>query len=170
MATKIRFTSTELKNAADFATRMYRDQPDNRGIAQSPEEHKRNLRVGRLGKIAFAKYLQSQGKYYLDMKDWEDRSSANQIFLTQSAATIELRTASEPYHSRILVPKDDYDDNPKDYYYYVGVEIDLDNNEAQIKGYAYADEFYLFDKVYPPAYAVNLRDLHCIDELLDSEF
>ncbi len=53
---------------------------------------------------------------------------------------------------------------------YVGVEIDLDNNEAQIKGYAYADEFYLFDKVYPPAYAVNLRDLHCIDELLDSEF
>ena len=60
MATTIRFTDTELENATDFAARHAVDQPDNRGISQSPEEHKRNLRVGRLGKIAFGKYLQSR--------------------------------------------------------------------------------------------------------------
>lgn len=60
MATTIRFTDTELENAIDFAARRAVDQPDNRGISQSREEHKRNLRVGRLGKIAFAKYLQSR--------------------------------------------------------------------------------------------------------------
>ena len=172
MATKIKFTDTELENAAAFAERICGDQPDNLGIARSPEERKRHSMVGRLGKIAFAKYLQSQEKDHSVKMDWEDMDSADQIFSTQTGATIDVRTASRSYHSRILVPQEEYDDNPKEEYYYVGVEIDIGNNEAEIKGYAYAgaDEFYLFDGVNPPAYAVNLRHLHCIDELLSSEF
>ena len=64
MATTIRFTDrftdTELENATDFAARCAVNQPDNRGISQSREKHKRNLRVGRFGKIAFGKYLQNR--------------------------------------------------------------------------------------------------------------
>ena len=48
MATTIRFTDTELENATDFAARHAVDQPDNRGISQSPEEHKRNLWDGNI--------------------------------------------------------------------------------------------------------------------------
>ena len=166
MATTIRFTDTELENATDFAARRAVDQPDNRGISQSREEHKRNLRVGRLGKIAFAKYLQSQGKDHLDMQNWKDMYSADQMdFPTQTGATIDVKTASERYHTRILVPEDEYRDNPKDYY--VGARID--NDIARIRGYALWEEFDSFDGARYPAYAVNLKDLNPIDELL-SEF
>ena len=166
MVTTIRFTDTELENATDFAARRAVDQPDNRGISQSPEEHKRNLRVGRLGKIAFAKYLQSQGKHHLDMQDWQDMYSADQMdFPTQTGATIDVKTASRRYQTRILVPQDEYHDSPKDYY--VGVKID--NDRARIRGYALWEEFDPFDRVHYPAYAVNLKDLNPIDELL-SEF
>ena len=170
MATTIRFTDTELENATDFAARRAVDQPDNRGIAQSPEEHERNLRVGRLGKIAFAKYLQSQGKHHLDMQDWKDMYSADQMDFptpTQTGTTIDVKTASHPRHIRILVPKDEYRDNPKDYY--VGVRIIDNERRALIKGYALSEEFDPFDGGHYPAYVVNLEDLNPIDELL-SEF
>ena len=61
----------------------------------------------------------------------KDMCSADQMdFPTQTGATIDVKTASKSYHIRILVPEDEYHDNPKDYY--VGVEID--NDRARIRG------------------------------------
>ena len=55
-------------------------------------------------------------------------------FQTSDGKTIDIKTASESYHTRILVPHDQYRNQPKDYY--VGVRILPGEATAEIIGFA----------------------------------
>ena len=78
--------------------------------------------------------------------------------------TIDIKTTSERYHTRILVPHDQYKQQPKDYY--VGVRIFAGEATAEVIGYATWTELAPFGRGDYPAYARPLNLLHPIKELL----
>ena len=145
-------------------------QTYNRRSVSSPEQIRDN-RVGKLGEIAFGSFLESHGKKRLGDEDmftvWSDtRRVDKKDFETADGETIDVKTASRSYHSRILVPSDQYEDQPK--HYYVGVRISEDERTGEIMGYAIHGELELFPRArYHPAYAIELNTLHPISELLD---
>ena len=72
--------------------------------------------------------------------------------------TIDIKTASERYHTRILVPHDQYKQQPK--VYYVGARIFTGEATAEVIGYATWAELAPFGGGDYPAYARPLNLLH----------
>ena len=168
MAATIEFTGDEIAKAAEFARRSAPTTYNRRD--ESPERHERNSRIGKLAEIAFAKFLRAQGKALLGSEDmftvWEDIYEVDRMdFQTSDGKTIDIKTASESYHTRILVPHDQYRQQRKDYY--VGVRIFAGEKTAEVIGFAVYDELEPFGRGDYPAYARSLNLLHPIGELLD---
>ena len=86
-------------------------------------------------------------------------------FKTSDGKAIDIKTASESFHTRILVPHDQYRQQPKDYY--VGVRIFAGEATAEVIGYARWAELKPFGRGDYSAYARSLNMLHPISELLD---
>ena len=167
MATIIKFTQDEIAKATQFAVDV---ETYNRRQVRSPEQIRDN-RVGKLGEIAFDRFLREQGKKTLGNEDmftvWAGtRRVDKKDFETADGKTIDVKTASKSFHSRILVPSDQYQDQTKDYY--VGVRISEDETTGTIMGYAIHGELKLFAGARDhPAYAIELNNLRPINELLD---
>ena len=97
---------------------------------------------------------------------WEDIYEVDRMdFQTADGKTIDIKTASESYHTRILVPHDQYRQQRKDYY--VGVRIFAGESTAEVIGYATWAELKPFGRGDYPAYARALNLLHPISELLN---
>lgn len=168
MATTIEFTRNEIASAADFAKRSAATTYNRR--RESPTRHERNSRIGKLGEIAFAKFLRINGKALTGSEDmftvWEDIYKVDRMdFQTSDGKTIDIKTASENFHTRILVPHDQYRQQQKDYY--VGVRIFQGEKTAEVIGYAMYAELEPFGGGDYPAYARSLNVLHPISDLLD---
>ena len=160
MSATIEFTADEIAKATKFAKEV---ETHNRRSVSSPKRIRDN-RIGKLGEIAFGRFLTERGKMTLGNEDmftvWPGtRRVDKKDFETADGKNIDVKTASRSYHSRILVPDDQYEDQPKDYY--VGVHISEDERTATIMGYAIHGELELFPG------AIDLNNLHPIDELLD---
>ena len=111
MSTTIEFTRDEIAKATDFAKQSAATTFNRRG--ELPTRHERNSRIGKLGEIAFAKFLRGNGKVLLGSEDmftvWEDTYKVDAMdFRTSDGKTVDIKTASESYHTRILVPYDQY--------------------------------------------------------------
>ena len=168
MASTITFTRNDIERAAEFARRSAPTTYNRR--RESPERHERNTRIGKLGEIAFAKFLSANGKALSGSEDmftvWSDTHRVDEMdFLTSDGKTIDVKTASESFHTRILVPHDQYRRQPKDYY--VGVRIFSGETTAEIIGFAAWAELTPFGRGDYPAYARDLNSLHPINELLE---
>ena len=130
----------------------------------------RDIRVGKLGELAWLRYLQGNGKAVQGAELMFVNTPDAKDFATGSGASIDIKTASKPYHQRILVPKDQFEDDPKDYY--VGVGMDEETPRATILGYATrADLSAGGARKRPgytyPAYDVELRNLRPITDLME---
>lgn len=168
MATTIKFTNVELSKAAQFARESARSTHNRRN--ESPEMHERNVRVGKLGEIAFAKFLSDNGKALIGNDDmftvWNDTMTVDKMdFQTAEGKTIDIKTASRSFHRNILVPHDQYRRQPKDYY--VGVRISEDELTATIIGFATWNKLTPFGRGDYPAYGRLLDDLQPIKKLLE---
>ena len=167
MPTTIAFTPDEIAKATKFAEDV---ETHNRRQVRSSDQIRDN-RIGKLGEIAFANFLEANGKQRLGDEDmfteWAGtRNVDKKDFETADGKTIDVKTASKSFHSRILVPSDQYEDQAK--HYYVGVRISEKEKTATIIGYAIHGELKLFAGArYHPAYAIELNNLHPINELLD---
>ena len=167
MSATIEFTPDEIAKATKFSEEV---ETHNRRSVSSPEQIRDN-RIGKLGEIAFGRFLRERGKKTLGNKDmftvWPGtRKVDKKDFETTDGKTIDIKTASKSFHSRILVPSDQYEFQAKDYY--VGVRISEDERTATIIGYAIHGELKWFERAnYHPAYARSLNNLHPIDELLE---
>jgi len=96
---------------------------------------------------------------------WQDIYEVDTMdFQTADGKTIDIKTASERYHTRILVPHDQYRRQRKDYY--VGVRIFAGEQTAEVIGFAAYQELIPFGRGDYPAYARELQLLHPITELL----
>lgn len=168
MSTTIEFTSDDITKAAEFAKRSAPTTHNRRNV--SADEHERNSRIGKLGEIAFAKYLRANGKDLAGSEDmytvWEDIYKVDKMdFQTSDGKTIDIKTASESYHTRILVPHDQYRKQQK--HYYVGIRILPGEKMAEVIGFATWEELKPFGGGDYPAYARALNSLHPIGNLLD---
>lgn len=167
MSAIITFSQDEIAKATKFAEDV---DTHNRRSVSSPEQARDN-RIGKLGEIAFGIFLEEHGKKRLGDEDmftvWSGtRRVDKKDFETADGETIDVKTASKSFHTRILVPKDQYENQQK--HYYVGVRISEDEMTGEIMGYAIHGELELFERArYHPAYAIELNNLHPIDELLD---
>ena len=74
MANSIDFTRDDIEKATDFANAAEKATYNRRGKSQF--RHNRNLRIGKLGEIAFAKFLSENKKMLLGHEDmfmvWEN--------------------------------------------------------------------------------------------------
>ena len=167
MSATITFTPDEITKATEFAKRAAPTTYNRRD--KSPVRHERNSRIGKFGEIAFAKFLRANSKRISGNEDmftvWDDIYKVDRMdFQTSDDGTIDIKTASESYHTRILVPYDQYQNQQKDYY--VGVRIFAGEVTAEIIGFARWAELRPFGGGDYPAYAIELNNLHPIDELL----
>ena len=168
MSATIEFAADEIASATEFAKRSALTTYNRRN--ESPERHERNIRIGKLGEIAFAKFLMVNGKDLSGSEDmftvWDDIYKVDRMdFQTSDGKTIDIKTASESYHTRILVPNDQYRQQQKDYY--VGVRIFAGEVTAEVIGFAAWNELEPFGGGDYSAYARSLDLLHPISELLD---
>lgn len=168
MSTTIEFTNDDIKRATEFARQVASAMYNRRD--KSPVRHERNSRIGKLGEIAFAKFLRANGKKISGSEDmftvWDDTYKVDSMdFQTSDGKTIDIKTASESYHTRILVPYDQYQNQRKDYY--VGIRIFAGEGTAEIIGFARWAELEPFGGGDYPAYAIRLDLLHPISELID---
>lgn len=171
--TTIRFTDEELAKAREFARSTAGGQTFNRrGV--SPEDHERDILVGKLGEIAFAKFLVENGKSLLGNEDmftvWASPHDADKRdFQTRDGRNIDIKTASESNHRNIFVPQDQLENQPKPFY--VGVRIAEDRRSATIVGFTTLAEIHSkglspLARFYP-AYGYPLAELTPIQQLLE---
>ena len=138
----------------------------------SDEKHLRRIRVGKYGEVAFSRFLEEKGRQPSGAEDmftvWAGTENVDALdFKTADGRTVDIKTASEKYHTRIIVPQDQFQNQRKDYY--VGVRIDLAGPWANIKGYATPEDMMLSgvqNQGEGPGYERYLRDLRPIAELL----
>ena len=166
MAATIEFTPDEIAKATKFAKDV---ATYNRREVDTPEQ-RRNNRVGKLGEIAFGNFLEEHEKKRLGDEDmftvWSGtRRVDKRDFLTADGKTIDIKTSSRDFHTRILVPYDQYEDQPKDYY--VSVHISENETTGTIKGYAIYGELRKKMRGTYLSYEIDYRDLHPIEELLE---
>ena len=103
----IRFTAEDTQRAARFARKKARYAYNRRGVSSS--EQVRDHRVGKLGEIAFVRFLQENGKVISGNDDmftvWTDVYKVDcRDFQAADGRTIDVKTASRSSHRRILVP------------------------------------------------------------------
>ena len=140
----------------------------------SSDEQARDIRVGKLGEIAFAEYLSRQGKIVVGIETmfevWRDTKIGDKKdFETMTGQKVDVKTASRSNHQRILIPADQFRFSRKDFY--VGVRITEDEQRACIVGYTKADaieEAGIWGGArHHPAYAMLLSELMPIEGLLE---
>lgn len=94
---------------------------------------------GKLGEVIYNKYLNSIG-VFPDVKGmFEIYPGTNNVdkfdFYTKDGKKIDVKAAYKSFHSRILVPYDQFEDGrAKDFY--VGIKIILEDMKATIYGFA----------------------------------
>lgn len=163
----IEFTVADKEQAQSYAEKVAGMMLDRRNVGY--QKQVRDVRIGTLGEITFYKCLEILNKIPLGAESMfsilEDEFAHNNYdFRTSQGETIDIKTASLSYHSRILVPQDQYHNLPKDYY--VGVRISESEETGTVIGYARHNELRIFERAnYHPAYAISLNNLHPIEEL-----
>lgn len=104
--------------------------------------------VGKLAEYAFLLFLRSNHINYPENDMFEIYAGAENTddcdFITSSRETIDIKCASKPNHSRIMVPIDQFNNIPKDFYVGIKLNSRLNDNgliitdsitQAQIYGY-----------------------------------
>ena len=168
MSAAIEFTRNEIERATDFAKQFAPTTYNRRD--ELPVRWERNYRISKLGEIAFARFLRANGKMILGNEDmftvWSNTHRVDAMdFQTSDGKSIDIKTVSESYHTRILVPYDQHRNQRKDYY--VGVRIFAGDVTAEVIGFAAWEELEPFGGSDYPTYARELSLLHPISELLD---
>lgn len=81
--------------------------------------------VGKLAEYVFLNYLRSEGIDYNESDMFEIFEGQKNVdgydFQTKNGRTVDIKSASKPFHTRIMVPIDQFDNIPKNYY--VGIKI-----------------------------------------------
>lgn len=108
----------------------------NRFNKDEPTQIRRTY-IGKLGEILFFDYMDSQG---IKLKEGNmldtgigDGLFGEYDFKAPNGATVDIKTASERFHKRIMVPMAQFEHHKKDYY--VGVKLDFETDSARIYGY-----------------------------------
>ena len=182
----IEITQEMRDKAYEFATIIEKRKNQYARLGQSEEELIETTYIGKLGELAFLTALHSVDVFpdisgLLDVYEGQENVDLYD-FITQDGLTVDIKTGYLPYHSRLMVNEQQFNNIPKDIY--VGIKLlasdpikDAGKNgkniwiNAVIHGWiSHGDlkkygEFRNFGKAY--AYAIIYRKLNSIKLLLD---
>ena len=170
---QIIFSDEDKELASNFAIEAASSNFNRRNVSSLQQQ--RDIRVGKLAELAFIEFLNRNGKVPSGNEDmlvvWEEQTRGDKTdFTTKESHSIDVKSATLKDHKWILVPKDQLNNAPKDYYAAVG--ISSDESYAEVLGYATLDDFKNAGSAPPavaryyPAYGVELANLRPIAELL----
>lgn len=133
---KIYLNNDEINKSKEFAINVV-GETYNR-FNQSENERAKRIFYGKLGEIVFLKFLNSKS-ILEDTKDMfkifkGETNVDNFDFNTKDNKTIDIKTAYEENHIRILIPYDQFENN-KAKNYYVGIKISKDLSSGTIYGF-----------------------------------
>ena len=135
------------------------------------EQTIQNIITGKLGEIAFKRYLEKNHRKPLGCECmweiFEDTAKGDEAdFKTGDDATIDIKTARKPSAKRLIVPC-----HNKAMDYYVGIRLHEKKSAATLDGYATREEMELLGVIKlgdgTETYQRKRQDLHPISELLE---
>ncbi len=160
-----------IKRANEFSEKVVDETYDR--FKKDKEERKKRIFIGKLGDLVFSEFLNSREKKHetkgmLDIYPGTTNVDPFDFITTKTNETIDVKTAYEDFHTRIMVPFDQFEDGKaKDYY--VGIKIDLVLHAAVIFGFTTKAEMGKKKQDFGegPAYWVYLNELKPIEGLLE---
>ena len=151
---KILFTKEDLARANAFATS---------GAGLRIRGERSNVRMGKLGEIAFARFLIGHGKalwtinnQYLTMDNVYDLTRLD--LQTSDGKTVDVKTSKR---SNMLVPGNSQKD------YYIGVQISPDETQSTIRGFVGFKGLRGSTYAVPGGYQKKFESLVSINKLLE---
>lgn len=91
--------------------------------------------VGKLGEMVFSKLLEAMGRKHSVGNMFTIFPGETNVddfdFINQTGETVDIKTGFRPFHSRLMVNLDQFNNIPKDYY--VGVKLNAQDVDAEIK-------------------------------------
>lgn len=136
MVIEINISKEEIEKCSEFAKKAV-SETYNR-FNQNKEVRIKRIFFGKLGELVFLRYLNNLSIYPNIKGMFDIYPGITNVdafdFLTKDGEKIDIKTAYEPNHIRILIPYDQFENNKaKDYY--VGIKVDLNNSKAFIFGF-----------------------------------
>ena len=138
--------------------------------------------VGKLAEYVFLNYLRSRGIYYNEgdmFQIFEGQQNVDGYdFRTRNGRTVDIKSASKPFHKRIMIPIDQFNNIPKDYYVGIKIHSELSADglininsihSATIYGYCeytYLERFTTSNFGEGPCKAIQLNKLMDIERLV----
>lgn len=139
--------------------------------------------IGKLSELCFLHYLNINNKNYPTgnmFKIFQGQQNTDGYdFITKIGKyTVDIKSASKPYHSRIMIPIDQFINIPKDFYVGVRINASIDKNgkilintikSADIIGYCTYSQLAVRPTEYfeYPCKCMYLNELFDISKLLD---
>lgn len=130
-------SESQKEKAKEFAEGLIATGRQPNRFNQPREIQEERTMIGKLGEILFFDYMQSQG-IELNEGNMLDTGIGDGLFgeydfITPKGETVDIKTASRPFHKRIMIPMAQFEKHKKDYY--VGVKLNLETDSARIYGY-----------------------------------
>lgn len=138
--------------------------------------------VGKLAEYVFLNYMRNRGINYDEGDMFEIFEGQQNVdgydFETTNGSTVDIKSASKPFHSRIMIPIDQFENIPKDYYVGIKIHTELSQNglikidsikNATIYGYCeyeYLERFDTENYGEGPCKAIKLNRLMNIESLV----
>jgi len=137
----IKITDEDISKCKEFSEKVLKETYDR--FHQDDKIREERIFYGKLGEVILLNYfllnyikIDTSGMFEI----YEGQSNVDQFdFKTSNGKTIDVKTAYKDYHTRVLIPFDQFDEGrAKDYY--VGIKLDMENRVANICGYITKDQ------------------------------
>lgn len=167
----------------NFATAIINNNNQYNRIPSTTDTRIERTFAGKLAELSFLNYLNNNGKNYpvgtmFQVFQGQQNTDGYDFITRTGQNSVDVKSASKPYHSRIMVPIDQFNNIPKDFY--VGVRINAQINDdnkillntiqsADIFGYCTYQQLYQsrIQNYGHPCKAVELNALSNIQPLLN---
>jgi hypothetical protein len=168
----VRISKEDIEKCKCFAGEVLKETYNR--FKQTDKIRTERIFFGKLGEVIFLRFLEERGIFPNVQGMFEVFSGETNVdkfdFITKSDKKIDVKTAYEKYHKRILIPYDQFEKNKaKDYY--VGIKIHLKDFLAEIMGFCDKDRLKQNGKAdfgEGLAYWEFLDNLKPISELVQS--
>lgn len=106
---------------------------------------------GKIGEKAFREWLINEGIPYIEDSTGPDTADEYDFLINNKKIDVKTRTKS--FHTRTLEMVSQFHSRPKDFY--VGIYLDLDNQEAEIYGFISSDQLQNLSQIEDQGYGDN---------------
>lgn len=172
-----------INSCYNFSHRIINGNDQFNRIPATTNERIERTFVGKLSELCFLKFLNQNNKNYpigtmFTIFPGENNTDGYDFITRYGNYTVDVKCASKPYHRRIMVPIDQFENNPKNFYVGVRINAEIDRYDniiihsirsADIYGYCTYEQLAnrQTENFGYPCKAINLTELINIQSLLN---